>query len=250
MILIAAVVAVVAVIGVVVALVVGGGDDSDDATATVPMSGLLAACSDDTASPTGGPSAPTGTIELAPFPDDDIYKPVAVEGEALPPFSPEVRSGEQPDTAWCRDAPIVAGYDYAGNRVTIDPATDGPTMVVLLAHWCPHCNAEIPVLNEWRDSGGVPEGLNIVGVSTGVSADAPNYPPDEWLTSMDWQWPVLVDDEAPDAESPPPAMGAYGGTSYPTLVFIDADGLVRQRLSGEVPVDLFAPIAEALVAES
>ena len=183
MILIAAVVAVVAVIGVVVALVVGGGDDSDDATATVPMSGLLAACSDDTASPTGGPSAPTGTIELAPFPDDDIYKPVAVEGEALPPFSPEVRSGEQPDTAWCRGAPIVAGYDYAGNRVTIDPATDGPTMVVLLAHWCPHCNAEIPVLNEWRDSGGVPEGLNIVGVSTGVSPDAPNYPPDEWLTS-------------------------------------------------------------------
>ena len=45
-------------------------------------------------------------------------------------------------------------------------------------------------------------------------------------------------------------MGAYGGTSYPTMVFIDADGLVRQRLSGEVPVDLFAPIAEALVAES
>ena len=67
---------------------------------------------------------------------------------------------------------------------------------------------------------------------------------------MDWQWPVLADDEAPDAESPPPAMGAYGGTSYPTMVFVDSDGLVRQRLSGEVPDRLFAPIAEALVAES
>ena len=32
-------------------------------------------------------------------------------------------------------------------------------MVVFLAHWCPHCNAEIPVLNEWRDSGEIPDGL-------------------------------------------------------------------------------------------
>jgi hypothetical protein len=79
-------------------------------------------------------------------------------------------------------------------------------MVVLLAHWCPHCNAEIPVLNEWRDSGEVPDGLNIVGVSTAVSADAPNYPPNEWLQEMDWRWPVLADDRAPDADSPPPAM--------------------------------------------
>ena len=119
--LIAAVVAVVAVIGVVVALVVGGGDDADDATATVPMSGLLAACSDDTASPTGGPSAPTGTIELAPFPDDDIYKPVAVEGEPLPRRSRR-RSG--PASA---DDPAIVPAAPRSWPATTTPATRSPS---------------------------------------------------------------------------------------------------------------------------
>ena len=136
-------------------------------------------------------------------------------------------------------------YDYDGNEVTIDPATDGPTMVVLLAHWCPHCNNEIPVLNEWRDSGEIPEELNIVGVSTGVASEAPNYPPDEWLVEMDWQWPVVADDVGICRRWVPTA-----GTSYPTIVFIDADGLVRLRLSGEVPIDVLAPLVDDLVAES
>jgi hypothetical protein len=44
-------------------------------------------------------------------------------------------------------------------------------------------------------------------------------------------------------------MGAYGGTSYPTFVIVDADGLVRQRLSGEVPIDVLAPIVNDLMAD-
>ena len=211
--LIAAVVGVIAVLGVVVALVVGGGDDDggDDGGA-------------------------------------DMYRPVTVDGETLTPFTEEMRVGQIDDPAVGEAVPVVSGVDYDGNEITIDPATDGPTMVVLLAHWCPHCNAEIPVLNEWRDSGDIPDDLNIVGVSTGVSSDAPNYPPDEWLVEKDWQWPVLADDRSPNEESPPPAMGAYGGTSYPTMVLIDGDGRVRQRLSGEVPIDVLAPLVDDLVA--
>ena len=182
--------------------------------------------------------------------DVNPFRPVSVSGEPLPEFSQEIRDGDLDDPAVGQRAPVVSGVDYDGNATVIDPAADGPTMVVLLAHWCPHCNAEIPVLNEWRDSGEIPDGLNIVGVSTGSSPDAPNFPPDEWLVDMDWQWPVLADDSSPDANSPPPAMGAYGGTSYPTLVFVDADGLVRERLSGEVPIDVIAPIADELVAGS
>ncbi len=175
----------------------------------------------------------------------DPFRPVSVSGDPLPEFT-----GDDPDPAVGQQVPVVSGTDYAGNAVTIDPAQDGPTMIVILAHWCPHCNAEVPVLNDWRDSGEIPEGLDIVGVSTGVSADRPNFPPDEWLVDVDWQWPVLADDESPDAETPPPAMGAYGGTSYPTLIFVDGDGRVQQRLSGEVPIDVIAPIADELVDSS
>jgi thiol-disulfide isomerase/thioredoxin len=214
--LIAALVAVVAVIGVAVVLVVGtGGDDDEDTASSV-----------------------------------EPFRPVTVTGDPLPDFTREIQAGDIDDPAVGQPVPVVAGTDYDGNEITIDPATDGPTMVVLLAHWCPHCNAEIPVLNEWRDSGGVPDGLNIVGVSTGASPDLPNYPPDEWLVDMDWQWPVLADDVPPSDGAPPPAMAAYGGTSYPTLVFVDSDGTVVERVSGELPIDELAPIVDDLVASS
>jgi thiol-disulfide isomerase/thioredoxin len=211
---IGAIVAVIAIIGVVIAVVVGGGDDDDDDAA----------------------------LELAP-----PFRAVTVEGDPLPEFTAEVReSGSDPAVGI--PVPVVSGSDYLGTPVTIDPATDGPTIIVLLAHWCPHCNNEIPVLNDWRDSGDIPDGLDIVGVSTGVSAEAPNYPPAQWLVDKDWQWPALADDQPPDQNSPAPAMGAYGGTSYPTLIFVDGDGVVRQRLSGEVPIEVIQPLADDLVA--
>jgi thiol-disulfide isomerase/thioredoxin len=213
--LIAGVAAVVAVIGVIVAVVVGGGDDEGDSAQ-----------------------------------EAEAFHPVTVSGDPLPEFTGEIRSGAVDDPAVGRQVPVLSGVDYDGNATVIDPASDGPTMVVILAHWCPHCNAEIPVLNEWRDSGEIPDGLNIVGVSTGVSPDRPNYPPGEWLKEKDWQWPVLADDRPPEAASPPPAMAAYGGTSYPTVILVDGDGVVRQRLSGEIPIDVLAPLVDDLVAES
>jgi cytochrome c biogenesis protein CcmG, thiol:disulfide interchange protein DsbE len=207
--LIAGIVAVVAIIGVIVAVVVGGGDDGGDSSGAV-----------------------------------DPYRPVSVSGQPLPEFSPEIRSGAVDDPAIGQPVPIVSGVDYEGNATTIDPAADGPTMIVLLAHWCPHCNAEIPRLNEWRDSGEIPEGLNIVGVSTGVSPDRPNFPPDQWLVDKDWQWPVLADDANGTA------MATYGGTSYPTMVLVDGNGEVFHRLSGEVPIDELNALVEELVGSS
>lgn len=211
--LIAAVVAVIAVIGVVVVLVVGGGDDDDEGGADV-----------------------------------DPFRPVSVSGDALPAFSREMQQGAIEDPAIGTQVPVVSGVDYAGNEITIDPANDGPTIVVLLAHWCPHCNSEIPVLNEWRDSGEVPDGLNVVGISTAVDASAPNFPPGEWLVDKDWQWPVLADDRRPDDETPPPAFAAYGGTSFPTLLFIDGDGKLALRISGEPGADVIDRLADQLVA--
>ena len=67
-------------------------------------------------------------------------------------------------------------------------------MVVFLAHWCPHCNAESRCSSEWAAIGRHPGRPEIVGVSTAVSAERPNYPPDEWLADKGWDWPVLADD--------------------------------------------------------
>ena len=177
-------------------------------------------------------TAPMGAI-------DPLTATVAVTGDPLAPFEGVTDA----DPAVGAPAPALRGTDYAGEPTEVTPGEDGPTLLVFLAHWCPHCNAEIPILNEWRDAGGVPEDLRIVGVSTGVSPDLPHYPPGDWLTEMDWQWDVLADGPF-DGSAPPAASVAYGVTAYPFFTLIDADGNVVARGTGELPIEEL----EALVA--
>ena len=49
-------------------------------------------------------------------------------------------------------------------------------MIVVMAHWCPHCNEEVPSSSQWEQSGKVPEGLDVVGVSTAVDATTRQLP--------------------------------------------------------------------------
>ena len=110
------------------------------------------------------------------------------------------------------DSPVVARH-----------RAPGVSDVVFVAHWCPHCNAEVPVLLEWRDSGAIPEELQIFGVSTAVTDTRPNFPPDEWLADFGWDWPTMADDAQATA------FRAYGGTGFPYFVIVGADGTVKAR---------------------
>ena len=140
-------------------------------------------------------------------------------------------------------APPLVGQDYAGNEVEVVPGEDGPLMLVFLAHWCPHCNAEIPVLQQWEASGEIPEDLDIIGISTAVTADRPNYPPDEWLETMGWEWPVIADDDGTLAET-------YGVNAFPYMVFVGDDGAVTATVSGEQPISQLQTLADAAVGAS
>jgi hypothetical protein len=86
------------------------------------------------------------------------------------------------------------------------------------------------------------EGVDVHGVLTGTSDRQDNYPPSAWLASEDWPFGVAVD----DAEQT--AARAYGLTSYPFMVFVDADGQVVGRVSGEVAEDDLEAIFAALAA--
>lgn len=234
--------ALVVAAGVLVVLLTGSGDDEPAAT---NEDALITACPEADVSVPDAPAAPTDEN------DEDAFSPVGIAGAALPPYTQEIMQGEA-DPARCDMAPVISGYSYGGDPVIIDPAVDGPTLIVFLAHWCPHCNREIPVLNKWRDDGGVPDDLNVVGVSTGVAADRDNFPPDAWLESMDWTWPALADDDlsADDGEPPATAFRAYGAGGFPTMVFVGGDGRVLYRVSGETPVATIQQLADETVAAS
>lgn len=165
-------------------------------------------------------------------------QPVTVTGNPLTPFA-----GPSGDPAVGVTAPVLDGFDFDGQPITIGP--DGsPKMVVVLAHWCPHCNAEVPVINAWKDAGGVPEGLEVVGISTAVAADRDHYPPSEWIDEMAWTWPVLAD--SPTEE----AAAAMGVTGFPTMIILDGDGTVLARTSGEMSMAALDAFVDAALASA
>ena len=156
------------------------------------------------------------------------FSEVAVTGDALPAFD----SAANPDPAVGMTAPTLTGKSFTGNVVTTE-STGTPTLTIFLAHWCPHCQREVPLLVEWEKSGKVPAGIDIVAVATGTDSANPNYPPSEWLARENFPatWPVMAD------SADKVGGDAFGLAGYPYFVLVGGDGKVLWRASGEVPMD-------------
>ncbi|MCB1269730.1 MAG: TlpA family protein disulfide reductase, partial [Microthrixaceae bacterium] len=148
---------------------------------------------------------------------------VTVSGTALTAL-PE--GGDDPAVGAA--APEIEGFTFTGEPVTIGGAGGQPTLIAFVAHWCPHCQAEVPRLVEWRADGTIPEDVRLVAVATSTEDNQPNYPPQDWLEGEDWPGDVMAD--SADDE----AAAAYGVTSFPFFVALDADGNVVARGSGEL----------------
>ena len=152
---------------------------------------------------------------------------VTVEGDTLP----FLESGSA-DPAVGQTAPTVTGEDWNDNQYTIGP--DGRAkIIVMLAHWCPHCQAEVPVIQSWVDSGGVPEGVDLYGVTvlTNRVQDGDTWPPQDWLTEQGWRTPTIMDDQAGSV------VEAYGLVSTPTYVVLGPDNENLGRVAGEIGID-------------
>lgn len=127
-------------------------------------------------------------------------------------------------------APDVSGLNYQGDAVTI--TNDGVAKaIVFLAHWCQHCQAEVPRVQDWLDNGGGVEGVDIYSVSTAASSARTNYPASTWLDNENWTLPVIVDDQDGSAHA------AYGSGGFPYWVFLNADGTVAVRTAGQLSID-------------
>ena len=129
--------------------------------------------------------------------------------------------------------PTVTGKDFDGNDLTISGDDGKAKIIVFVAHWCPHCQREVPLLKEHLDDVPMPDDVELLTVSTSVKPGAENYPPQEWLDEEGWSAPVLADDDTSTVAQ------AYGLSSFPYFVVVDADGKVVARASGEISTDQF-----------
>lgn len=159
-------------------------------------------------------------------------RPVQITGAPLP----ELKSGDG-DAAVGLTIPEVTGASFDGSPVSI--TNDGRAKLILfVAHWCPHCQKEVPLIVKHLADKALPSTVEMIAVSTSASADKPNYPPSEWLAIENWTWPVLVDSEKGEAAL------AYGLPGFPYFVAADANGKVVARSSGEIPMDQFDALVQ------
>jgi thiol-disulfide isomerase/thioredoxin len=201
---------------------------------------FLATRSDDDSS--GSAAAGSGAAAAADAEQETAA--VTVTGEPLPEMP--AATGSSPFTSSADDsaigmaAPVLEGETFDGSKVTIDPADGTPRVIVFVAHWCPHCQKEVPLIQEWIDEGNLPEGVEVVFVSTSVNEGRPNYPPSAWIADEGITSEVLLDDDQSAAAAD------YGLTSFPYFVMTNGEGEVVARGSGEIPMEQFGAAVDAL----
>jgi cytochrome c biogenesis protein CcmG, thiol:disulfide interchange protein DsbE len=131
------------------------------------------------------------------------------------------------DPAKGKPIPDISGSKFDGSTQSI--TKDGRAKVIMfVAHWCPHCQREVPVITQWLKAGNGSPDVDLYAVATATSSDQPNYPPSSWLQKVGWPVPTIADSTKNDAAN------AFGLTAYPFFVVVDHNGNVVVRQSGEL----------------
>lgn len=199
-------------LGMVVGLLMGG----DRAAATPAAPTITTDASTVTTDASTAPTTPA-----PPGPDVLAYGAVTVTGSPLP----AMQSGAA-DMSAGLPLPGLAGIDIDGGASSFE--SDGRAKIILfVAHWCPHCQDEIPVVRDWLQSDALPEGIDLYTVATFTDPSRGNFPPTTWLQQEGWTSPVILDDQDSTAAR------AFGITAVPAWVFVWQDGTIAFRGTGK-----------------
>ena len=151
---------------------------------------------------------------------------INVDGESLPQYA-----GENDDNiALGLSAPTFSAPDQNSEIFSLEKNGNSKALL-FLAHWCPHCQREVPVVQSFIDSNGVPPGIDVIAVATSIDRGRDNYPPQEWLEREGWSETQIYDLDREIGE-------AYGLNAFPYWVFLDKDLNVIARRTGNLPEDM------------
>ncbi len=166
-----------------------------------------------------------GRYEIEAFGEPEI------SGDDLPLMNPDSAGVDLEDRAAGLPAPEITGKDWNGDPVSI--TNDGqPKIIVFLAHWCSHCQAEVPRITARLGTGNVTDGVAWYGIATASNSTRANWSPAAWLDGAGFPAPVVMD----GLNSP--VLQAFGIGSFPGWAVVAADGTIVARASGELPEDV------------
>jgi peroxiredoxin len=117
-------------------------------------------------------------------------------------------------------APEFRTVDLSGREVSLADFRGQPVLLTFWATWCDPCTTEMPEIEaafrQHQD-----EGFVVLAVNFGERLDRVR----EFAASHGLTFPVLIDRRANIAAK-------YGVISLPVSVFLDQDGVVRERVFG------------------
>ena len=151
--------------------------------------------------PKGGSTAgtsPAGTVTIA-----RSSGPLLAAGDPIPEFKAPMMGGG-----------TMTWSDYAGK----------PSVLIIWASWCPHCQKELPILASTQAKY---PGVQLVSVTTWIGLRS-GPTPQEYMTSKGLSFPVGVDDANTTI------MKGLGVPGVPTVFYVGSDNKVVQVTQGEV----------------
>ena len=151
-----------------------------------------------------------------------------------------------------KPAPPLEENDWLGPKPALLAALRGrPVLLFFWAHWCPDCKAEAPVLAALKNTYG-PKGLVLVGPTRlyGYVAGGEEAAP---AAEKQYIEQVRRQHYAALADMPVPISTAnfltYGASTTPTVILIDARGVVRFYHPGAVSEQELSARIQALLAQ-
>lgn len=167
--------------------------------------------------------------------------PISLGGDPLPNHPEEggISVDAAGDPGIGLVAPTLTATSFDGSTVEIGPGGQ-PTILLFVAHWCPHCQDEVPMVEGLVSDGRFPDDVRVVAVSTGINPEASNYPPSAWFETEGWSSLAVRD----DADSS--LMRGFGGIAFPYAVFLDANNVVVARSIGSVGAEQMVQLAERI----
>jgi thiol-disulfide isomerase/thioredoxin len=137
-----------------------------------------------------------------------------------------------PDLSWTLDSKADSIAAERGH----------PLFLEFFATWCPHCQAEAPIITKLAQRY-TPQGIRVIGVSASPLArdqkgNTSIADIQAFSSAYGAQYPLLLDRALIGAQR-------YGVRGFPTMYVVDQQGTIRYATSGEVPeqqlVDAITP---------
>ena len=162
---------------------------------------------------------------------------ISVVGDSLPQYA-----GENDDNvALGLAAPTFSAPDQNSEIFQLEKNGNSKALL-FLAHWCGYCQQEVPVVQRFIASNGVPPGIDVIAVATSIDRGRDNYPPQEWLEREGWSETQIYDLDREIGE-------AYGLNAFPYWVFLDKDLNVLARRTGNLPEDMIGALLIQLASQ-